>query len=68
MDDYVVSILGGGTAGVIITGIYLVYKLLKHSACRSTCCGYKSSLEVDLETGRLPPAASPPRVTVPETV
>lgn len=46
-----VSLLGGGTTGVVVAGVYIVYKCIKKSSCRSNCCGVKSSLSVDLEKG-----------------
>lgn len=46
-----VSLLGGGTTGIVVAGVYIVYKCFKKSSCRSNCCGLKSSLSVDLERG-----------------
>lgn len=46
-----VSLLGGGTTGMVVAGVYVVYKCIKKSSCRSNCCGVKSSLSVDLEKG-----------------
>ena len=28
---------------------YLVYKVVKHSRCRSLCCGNKTEVQIDLE-------------------
>ena len=46
-----VSLLGGGTTGVVVAGVYIIYKCFKKSSCRSNCCGVKSSLSIDLEKG-----------------
>jgi hypothetical protein len=66
MDDPVAnSFIAGGSSGVILGCIYLVYKMLKHSSCRSNCCGQKSSLTIDLEKGAEPsPDEKKPNVTV----
>tara|TARA_R110000822_G_scaffold76657_1_gene184346 strand:- start:15 stop:236 length:222 start_codon:yes stop_codon:yes gene_type:complete len=45
------SFIAGGSSGIIIGSFYMLYKILKHSSCRSNCCGLKSSLSVDLEKG-----------------
>jgi len=50
-NNLVVSLLGGGTTGMVVAGVYVVYKCMKKSSCRSNCCGVKSSLSVDLEKG-----------------
>jgi len=44
------SIITGTASGGILAIVYLTYKLFKHSSCRSSCCGVKSFLEVDLTT------------------
>jgi hypothetical protein len=28
---------------------YMVYKFIKHSKCRSVCCGNKTEVQIDLE-------------------
>lgn len=51
MDDTLKGYIAGGSSGIILGCIYVVYKMFKHSSCRSNCCGHKSSLSVDLEKG-----------------
>jgi len=48
------SFVAGGSSGIILGGIYIIYKIMKHSSCRSNCCGKKSSLSIDLEKGLSP--------------
>jgi len=43
-------ITGIGTGGMIGL-LYVIWKMFKHSRCRSNCCGRESSLSVDLEKG-----------------
>ena len=50
------SFIAGGSSGIILGIVYLVYKVFKHSSCASNCCGQKSSLSIDLEKGLTPDA------------
>ena len=49
--DNVDSILAGVGSGGVIGLIYIVWKMFKHSRCRSHCCGKEASMSVDLEEG-----------------
>jgi hypothetical protein len=42
------DLISGGITGGIFSIIYIVYKMFKHSSCRSKCCGHDSSLNLDL--------------------
>jgi len=45
--------ISSGLTGGIIAIIYVSYKILKHSSCRSKCCGQTTELQIDLEKGLL---------------
>lgn len=45
--------ISSGIIGGILAIIYVAYKVLKHSACRSKCCGQTTELQLDLEKGLL---------------
>jgi len=45
------SLLSSGVSGVILGIIYITYKMIKRSSCRSKCCGNISSFSLDLERG-----------------
>lgn len=45
--------ISSGVTGGIISIVYIVYKIFKHSACRSKCCGQTTELQIDLEKGLL---------------
>ena len=52
MDNTIIqSFVAGGSSGAIVGLFYIIYKIFRHSSCRSKCCGIKSSLSVDLEKG-----------------
>ena len=36
-----------GTMVMLVS--YMVYKFIKHSKCRSVCCGQRSEVQIDLE-------------------
>ena len=57
------SFLSGGATGVVLSIVYITYKLCKRSACRSSCCGAVSSFQLDLEEGLL---RSPYRTVTPD--
>jgi hypothetical protein len=59
-DSIFAGITSGGTIGVI----YVIWKLFKHSSCRSRCCGKEASMSVDLEKG-FPSKSSPAVVEKP---
>jgi hypothetical protein len=42
------NIAGSAITAGIVSVIYAVYKVFKHSNCTSNCCGRVSSLKVDL--------------------
>lgn len=42
------NVAGSAITAGIVSVIYALYKLLKHSNCTSNCCGRVSSLKVDL--------------------
>lgn len=46
------------TAG-IVSIIYALYKVFKHSSCISDCCGRVTTVKVDLSPGSFPAAAVP---------
>lgn len=50
-NSWFVSAVSGGTSGMVIGLVYIIYKCIKKSSCRSNCCGAKSSLSIDLENG-----------------
>jgi hypothetical protein len=50
-NSFIVSLLGGGTTGMVVGIVYIVYKCIKKSSCRSNCCGVRSSISIDLEKG-----------------
>lgn len=45
------GLITGISTGSVIGMIYLVWKMFKHSSCRSKCCGKEASMSVDLEKG-----------------
>jgi len=54
------SIVAGVGTGSAIGIIYVIWKLFKHSRCRSVCCGKEASMSVDLEKGGFSPGKSQP--------
>jgi len=62
MDDnqLISSFVSSGITGVIVVVTYILYKVFKHSKCRSKCCGHETELQVDLENGLLRKSNSPP--------
>lgn len=49
MDGFI-DVLTGGLSGLILTSAYLIYKIIKHARCKSSCCGYNSSIVIDLNS------------------
>ena len=47
------SYISSGITGGIIAIVYVAYKVFKHSACRSKCCGQVTEMQIDLEKGLL---------------
>ena len=45
------SIIAGVSSGGVVGVLYVVWKLFKHSRCKSACCGKEASISVDLEKG-----------------
>lgn len=50
-NNLIQSFIAGGSSGAFVGFFYIIYKIFKHSRCVSSCCGYKSSLSIDLERG-----------------
>ena len=50
-NNWLVSAVSGGTTGLVVGVVYILYKCFKKSSCRSNCCGLKSSISIDLEKG-----------------
>lgn len=44
---------------VLMAG-YMIYKLMKHSRCRSVCCGNKTEVQIDLEESLTPRGTQSP--------
>lgn len=42
------SIVSGGLSGTILAVFYVIYKIAKKSKCRSRCCGYESSMSMEM--------------------
>ena len=42
------NVAGSAITAGIVSVLYALYKVLKHSNCTSNCCGRVSSLKVDL--------------------
>ena len=49
--DNAETILAGIGSGGVIGLIYIMWKIFKHSRCRSRCCGKEASMSLDLEEG-----------------
>jgi len=47
---------GAGASGGVVMALFILYKLLQHSHCKSNCCGRVVSIDVSQTT---PPAAPP---------
>ena len=47
------NFIAPGFTALVISVMYALYKILKHSNCRSTCCGVRSSFEMDLTLPQL---------------
>ena len=47
MDSNITNITSTGSLVMLIC--YMVYKIFKHSHCRSVCCGSKTQIDIDLE-------------------
>ena len=45
------NFVGSAITAGIVSIIYALYKVLKHSNCTSNCCGRLSSLKMDLSPG-----------------
>jgi hypothetical protein len=48
MDSTISNVSSMGSLVLMIS--YVVYKFVKHSRCRSICCGHKTEMSVDLES------------------
>ena len=46
------SLITAGASSGMIAVMYSIYKIFKHSRCRSKCCDKTVELSVDLESGR----------------
>ena len=47
------SMLGTGTAGAVLSVLFLIYKTINHKKCRSRCCG--KVLDASFEAGDITP-------------
>ena len=56
--DWEQSLASSGITGLVVCIAFVLYKLCKHSRCRSSCCGVRSSLSVDLKNSYLTPLNS----------
>lgn len=49
MSDF--TLTNVSSVGTLVMAIcYMIYKVVKHSRCRSLCCGNKTEVQIDLET------------------
>ena len=46
------TFVNAGITSGIITLLYTIYKLFKHSSCTSNCCGRKTDFEINLTPPR----------------
>lgn len=46
----------GGILGIIITVVGVIYTAVNHKRLRSTCCGRKIEIAIDIESTTPPPA------------
>jgi len=47
MDSNITNITSTGSLVMMI--VYMLYKVFKHSHCKSHCCGAKTQIDIDLE-------------------
>lgn len=57
MSDSIITLAGTGTAGTVLTLLFLVYKTANHKKCRSRCCGREMSAEFSV--GEISPVVNP---------
>ena len=51
MSDFPTNLTNVSSVGTMVMLIgYMVYKFIKHSKCRSVCCGNKTEVQIDLES------------------
>jgi len=44
------SVTNVSSVGTLVLAIgYMIYKVLKHSRCKTLCCGNKTEVQIDLE-------------------
>ena len=58
------SIISGGLSGTVLAIFYVTYKILKRSKCRSKCCGYVSSMSVDITSNSSSNSLEKPMIVV----
>ena len=59
--DQLPNIAGVSSAmTMVIMAGYMIYKFLKHSKCRSVCCGNKTEVQIDLEERLTPKETQSP--------
>lgn len=46
--DYT-SLTTAGVSSTMVAVLYAIYKIFKHSACTSSCCGRTVDVSIDLE-------------------
>jgi hypothetical protein len=48
MSDF--TLTNVSSVGTLVMAIcYMIYKVVKHSRCRSLCCGNKTEVQIDLD-------------------
>lgn len=47
--NFLEPLLSGGISSIIVASFYFTYKICKRSRCKSSCCGFKSELNVSLD-------------------
>ena len=47
------TLINAGITSGIVSILYAMYKIFKHSSCSSNCCGRKSNMEINLTPPRI---------------
>ena len=61
-DTTMMSLLGTGTAGTILSLAYMFYKAFKGKKCKSRCCN--RDIEMGFDVGNMTPIDSPQEFSV----
>jgi hypothetical protein len=56
--DYDAIIASSGLSSVLVMTGYVIYKIFRHSRCKSNCCGKRMTLDIDLEESLLKKSTS----------